>query len=415
MPDSSRDLFVRGLAAAKAGEIAEARKYLEWALRLNPPAYLLPDIWYWLSEVSSDKNEQRNYLEEILARDPGDARARRKLAVLDGRLDPKKIIDPDKLKPASDGQQSESLVNRFTCPTCGGKMVYTPDGMDLTCDYCNSRHAISAQGVSVENIPEDDFIPALATARGHLKSELTGIITCQGCGASFLFSPDQLSGNCPYCDSAYITKDDSRQEVIMPNSLIPFALDERTAQSRYRSWLTASLPNKRLSRISGRGVYLPCWTFDIGGQLTWRAELYRRKRWQLIQDQKIIYHNDILVMATRNLSDIILPVLGSFDLNHLVVFDPRFLSNWLAQTYDISLADASLQARTIALKRERPLITQNYQASLRNLNIITSSLQVESYRLILLPFWKCSYWIGQKRYDVFINGHNGYIYGSIPN
>ncbi len=306
-------------------------------------------------------------------------------------------------------------ADRFTCPTCGGKMVFTPDGMDLTCDYCNSRQTIAPPGVSVENIPEDDFLPALATARGHLKSELAGVITCQGCGASFLFSPDQLSGNCPHCDSAYITKVDSHQEVILPNSLIPFALDERAAQARYRSWLTASLANTKPSRISGRGVYLPCWTFDIGGQLRWRAELYHRKQWQPVQDQKVIYHNDILVLATCNMTDTISPVLDSFELNRLVVFDPRYLSNWLAQTFDISLADASLQARAIALNRERPLILQNYQQRVRNLNILTSSLQVESYRLILLPFWICNYWIGQKRYDVFLNGHNGYIHGRVPN
>jgi Tfp pilus assembly protein PilF len=36
MSDGARDLLVRGIAAAKAGERDEARHYLEWALRQEP-------------------------------------------------------------------------------------------------------------------------------------------------------------------------------------------------------------------------------------------------------------------------------------------------------------------------------------------------------------------------------------------
>ena len=56
---------------------------------------------YWLSEVSDDPTEKRSLLEEILANNFGDARARRKLAILDGKIKPEEIVDPDNFKPCS--------------------------------------------------------------------------------------------------------------------------------------------------------------------------------------------------------------------------------------------------------------------------------------------------------------------------
>ena len=52
MSDGARDLLVRGIAAAKAGERAEARHYLEWALRQQPSSDEQLEAWLWLSDVS---------------------------------------------------------------------------------------------------------------------------------------------------------------------------------------------------------------------------------------------------------------------------------------------------------------------------------------------------------------------------
>jgi hypothetical protein len=78
----------------------EARFYLEWLLRLDPPLLQRIDAWFWLSEVQTDEQAQRGYLEQILVMDPSEGRARRKLAILDGKLDPTEIVDPDQLNTA---------------------------------------------------------------------------------------------------------------------------------------------------------------------------------------------------------------------------------------------------------------------------------------------------------------------------
>ena len=85
MTDSIRDLLVRGIAAAKAQDKDEACFFLEWVLRLDPPLDERLEALYWLNEASDNSKKKRDCLEEILARRPTDYRARRSLAVLEGK------------------------------------------------------------------------------------------------------------------------------------------------------------------------------------------------------------------------------------------------------------------------------------------------------------------------------------------
>src|SRR5512146_3083832 len=213
MSDATRDLLVRGIAAFKARDFGEARHYLEWLLRLEPPVDQRLDALMCLVEISRDPVEQRSLLEDALALDPADPRPRRRLAILEGRLDPAQIVDPDRLPAAAalTPDAADSGARRFTCPTCGGRMVFTPDGQSLVCEYCAGRERSVTQiqeqhapqvgfygpsskppagspsaSESAAGVPEEDFTVAMATARGHLAPARQHILACQGCGAGFI-------------------------------------------------------------------------------------------------------------------------------------------------------------------------------------------------------------------------------------
>ena len=100
MSESVRQLLVRGVAAARTGEARdkeEARYYLEWVLRHNEASSdQKSTAWLWLSQIEDDPRKKRDCLENILAGDPANGPARRGLAILDGRLKPEDIIDPNK-------------------------------------------------------------------------------------------------------------------------------------------------------------------------------------------------------------------------------------------------------------------------------------------------------------------------------
>ena len=180
------DLLIRGRAAAKAGEKAEARRYLERLFHLDPPTDERLEALYWLSEVSDDPKEQRDCLEEILANNLGDARARRKLAILDGKLRSEEIVDPDRAAPqAPSGDPKDVSARAFTCPTCGGRMTYAPDGQSLVCEYCAGRERIATAGQS----SEEDFLIAMVTAKAHHRPVSMQALICSGCGAAFVLPP----------------------------------------------------------------------------------------------------------------------------------------------------------------------------------------------------------------------------------
>lgn len=96
MSDGARDLLVRGVAAIKEESYAEARRLLERALVNDPDSDQKTEILLWLVELTGDRNEQRDFLERVLSNDPTEPRARRKLAILDGKLKTDELFNPNK-------------------------------------------------------------------------------------------------------------------------------------------------------------------------------------------------------------------------------------------------------------------------------------------------------------------------------
>ena len=112
--------------------------------------------------------------------------------------------------------------------------------------------------------------------------------------------------------------------------------------------------------------------------------------------------------ASRKLSSVFHELIPTFDLKQLKPYDPRFLSSWLAEIYDIPMADASLDARSMIYKKfknELPYL-------INNINIINTSsakIMVESFKLNLLPVWMTEIPFGGREHLVLINGQNGFV------
>lgn len=417
MSEMTRDLFVHGFAAAKSGDHKEARFYFEWLLRLDPPMDERKEAWYWMSEISEDPGEKRKWLEEILSNDLWDGRARRKLAILDGKLKVSEIIDPDRIKSQVSDDPQKAQVQRFTCPKCGGRMTFTPDGQSLICDYCDSRARIDPAEDPNEASTGDDFIIGLATARGHLKPLKVHTITCEGCGATFILPPDQLSDVCPYCQSSYVLDETGMTETVVPNSLIPFQINVEEAKESIKKWFALEKfePRPRVTR--GHAIYLPYWLFDIGGQINFKYQLLhngKRQEWIDQSDARVVQQQNILIPASNRLPESLSPINQNFDLSGLVLYEDGYLSNWLAENYQITMSDASLQARQQVVISEKEKILPSIEGHIRNFSYHSAGIQVESYQLILLPIWVTHYALDDQSFNLLINGQTGKVFAEKP-
>jgi len=414
--DYAESLLRSGIIEAKAGEMGPARRYLERAINTSGNFDVISEAWYWMSKITEDPTRKRSALENCLSYDMRHARAHRDLAVLDGKLDASEIINPD-APAALSTDPTQATADRFMCPQCGAKMVFAPDGVSLVCEHCTRNQNLLSQGEA----EEQDFLIAMATARGHSKPVAVQVFHCQGCGAEFILPPDVISVTCAYCDSPHVVSLEDSRELLQPEGVIPLAYDQKQATRLLVDWVEQNGIKPQEKVDPPRGIYLPIWTFDIGGAIAYRGDRYEaedgfRQRVQKVvhvNDEYPVYINDLPAPASRKISGHLAHLLPTFELSATRPYDPRYLANWAAEVYDVPMADASLDARSRAytqLKRNLP----GDIASLFNLKTSSASLTIESFKLVLVPVWITKIPFNSKELLVLINGQNGIVQGDTP-
>jgi hypothetical protein len=379
---------------------------------------VLAEAWYWMSQVVDEAVEKRKALENCLAHDLRHARARRALAILDGKLKADEIVDPDHLPLAPDGLRAAN-ADRFVCPKCGGRMSFAPDGQTLTCEYCSRNQKFAAQPGTAN---EKDFIIAMATARGHGRPLEQQVFHCEGCGCEFILPPNQISSVCVYCGSTHVVNWESEEQLLAPDGIIPHAFDQQRAIKHLVAWVEKNgiKPEKQVDLP--RGVYLPLWTFDIGGALEYVGEKLeegeiqfgnRQRKVVRFKDQYPVQVNDLPIPAARKLSAVFLKLIPTFELRAVKPYDAGYLANWPAELYDIPMAEASLDARAQGLayyKKDLP----NRIVLERLISVSSANMTVESFRLNLLPVWMTELPFGGREHLVLINGFNGEVRSDLP-
>ncbi|MCI0475616.1 MAG: hypothetical protein L0Y55_05165 [Anaerolineales bacterium] len=413
MSERTRDLLVRGIAAAKADSKDEARHYLQWVLDAPDAApEEIVEAWRGLADVSDDPKNKRECLEHLLAYNPADPEARRELALLDGRLKPEEIVDSNRLPAAS--SQFASPTRRYVCTQCGGAMAFTPEGNALACEYCGQRQWLGNLADNNAVLVEQNLIAALATVKGHSKPTAMRAIKCQGCGVSFVLAPETLSANCAYCGSAYVAEQIETRELIEPDGVVPFALNRDQAVRALLDWFRAEKLSLRGNPVPPRGVYLPVWTFDLAGEIGWACLQEENDLWLPASGSRVVYENDLCVAASHTLSATLIAEINSFPLDGLAPYDARYLVDWAAETYTIAVSDASLVARWRVLEREKKVIPSTLLKPYKDLQVSAARLVVESYKLILLPVWIAHYRMEGEQYAVIINGRTGKLRAEKP-
>jgi ribosomal protein S27AE len=405
MMDFGRDLLVRGIGAARANSWDEARFFLEKFLGTDPPVEMRVEAWRYLAEIAKSPEEKRDYISRILAYDPTDGFARRTLAVLDGRLDPAEIVDPDHIPPPAD-ERATTVPERLVCPRCGSsELAASSDGQKLVCAHCQYEEPIPQTAGSQSSV-EHDFAAAMWTAKGHRSDIATPVLVCDGCGASFLPAPGIHSLSCPFCGSVRVGSKAEPRERIAPDAIVPFG----SALADVLHALKSETPGDPTS--GPFAVYLPVWVFNFTGSVHWTGYKqeqhgYESRRKPASGDYTVI-EQKTLVRATHALPESFGNLVDGFDLAALVPYDPRQLAGYLAATYDISLDEASMSARPRTFDALRQKVKQSLSEVL-DLEMSFERMGTDSYQLLLLPFWSAQTGPENARRLLFINGQTGEI------
>lgn len=411
--EEARRMLVRAIAELKDHQYISARRYLERMISIPSTADQKAEAYFWLSEIAETKEEKRDHLHSALGYDLTHHRARKSLAILEGRLKPEEIINPDAFVPTTAEGTHDREGNRFECPTCGARMVFTPDGQSLICEYCENREEESS-GSALE---EQEFLLGVSTAKGHQQARATQAFECSACGAVYLLSPEILSITCLHCDSTYSIVQAEVREVILPEGVIPMQLTEDRADSALREWFLTEYKKRPKVRLESlKGVYLPAWTFDLGGKIKWTGYIeYQENQPVPVRDFGVIHFDDVFVPASKPEPKYYQRLLSGFAAGDVVPFRPDYLANWLAESYQVSMADAAVAARAQTFKLAQQ---EQYQKAglsrVQNLQFYSDDIMVESYKLVLVPVWIARLAVDGEEDEVLINGKSGQVYAKKP-
>ncbi|OIN95834.1 MAG: hypothetical protein AUJ21_02525 [Anaerolineae bacterium CG1_02_58_13] len=395
----------------KTGDRAAARRYAERALLTVDDVETRVKASFILSQTTDDPKEKRDLLETVLAYDRTHAEARRALAILDGKLKPEDIVDADNL-PAQSTEQARA--DRFTCPKCGARRVFAPDGHSLLCENCGYNDSLVMDGEAGES----DFFTAMATAKGHRKPVAMQVFHCQGCGAEFILALGVISATCAYCDSPHVVRLGQSRELIEPEGVIPHAFTQKQAIQLLVKWVEQNKLKPGRKVDFPRGVYLPLWTFDLGGAIRYSGNMVetdddpfgqRQRRVVRMTDEYPVLVNDWPIPASQKIVARFARLLPTFDLTAVKPYDPRYLADWPAEVYDISMSNASLEARSQVFAQYRERLPSEQLSQLTNINLSSAGMAIESFKLVLLPVWMTEIPLDGKTLPLLINGQNGKI------
>lgn len=341
-----------------------------------------------------------------------------------------------------ESEPAKAATATYTCPKCGGDMKFDAAKGMLACPFCG--HTMPSPETS-EIVQEHDLIEALRDTSGKAHGFGTALksIKCQSCGATNNVAPNVTSTACPFCGSNQVVEQQPDPDLIQPESVIPFGVDEPRATGLFRDWLGRGLfhPND-LKKYGGgqklNGVYLPFWTFDAHAESDWRAESgdyyyvnetvwvtkdgkrvqetrrVQKTRWYPSSGHHSGNYDDVLVYATSSVDVKILEKIYPFDTKKLAPYNPSYLSGWGAESYRIPLGQAWELGQSILQREEYTACDKEVPGDThRNLRVNTRLSHLK-YKHVLLPVWLASYRYNNKVYRFMINGQTGEVQGQKP-
>jgi ribosomal protein S27AE len=419
---AAENLFQHGRLAVKNGERERGRQLLLQAVDYDRNH---AEAWLWLSATTDDPQEQKSYLEWAIAADPANAAAKRGLGLLTGKINKAELL-PEGAEPptpeAPPAPQPAAVERTFECPRCGAPLAYAAGTEQLECGHCGYSEVIEAKSARGQAHVLDFALP---TVRGHRWAVGHRLFRCRQCGASTVVQAGSTSEVCPFCGAAALLAAEEDAEMLPPQAILPMRRPAATASADLAAWLKQGffIPDD-LARVA-RGqrlqpVYAPAWCFDATLNARWKARVAvgegRSRRWEWRTGERIFFYTSHLQPGTRSLPAALLRQAEPFDLAQAVEYQPAFVAGWPAGSYDVSLAQASLEARESMIKDAARQL--RFKAApghdVAELSVTSSDFTGMTFQLVLLPLWVGAYQYRQKTYRVLVNGQTGKVAGERP-
>jgi hypothetical protein len=337
--------------------------------------------------------------------------------------------------------------SQFPCSNCGGSLLFKPGTSHLKCPNCGTENSIEIDDTDDRYLTEHDFLKELEkqSQKQQEAPDATEAeaVRCTNCGATTTVTRDRTADRCPYCDSPLVIQNAFSYKFNV-QAVLPFAVDNQTAQTSYRDWLKSRwfAPNdftRRATREEAlKGIYMPFWTYDAhthtryrgkrgdayyvtntvtvqrNGRMVQEDRQERRIHWTNVSGQVFVPFDDVLVPASSSLPSDLQDRLAPWPLQNLKPFRQEFLSGFVTETYRVSVGEGFDDAKS----RMEPAILRTIRADIggdeqRILDADTRYSKI-TFKHILLPLWTSAYRYNNVTYRFMINAQTGEVTGNRP-
>jgi hypothetical protein len=346
-------------------------------------------------------------------------------------------IDPDAPTGASPSQ-TEGL-KQYPCKACGAKLQFKPGASALTCTFCGAETAIPQ---SEADIAEMDFHAWAAVAGKEAPLEEQRAVRCEACGAETVLEGSEMAKRCAFCDSPLVAEA-TVQRRIKPQSLLPFKLQKEEAAACFQKWVSSRWFAPSDLQATARaaaidGVYTPYWTYDSNtesfyrgergidyyetesytttenGQTVTKTRQVKKTRWYSVSGVVWNSFDDVLVVGSRSLPAPLAQRLEPWDLKSLVPYSDDYLAGFIAEAYQVQLAEGFESAKKIMDMHIREAVRRDIGGDQQRIHSVKTRYDDITFKHVLLPIWISAYRYRDKVWRFLVNARTGEVQGERP-
>ncbi|MEO9502496.1 DNA helicase PriA [Nonlabens ulvanivorans] len=337
----------------------------------------------------------------------------------------------------STNTSSQTSERKKSCVNCGAELTYEPGTDLITCDYCGHQETIEQSEQLFQELELHKYLQEMG-AQSH--SMEISMLHCKNCGANQHIEESYKSLHCVYCTMPLIIEDSYQEDWIVPGAVLPFKLDQKKAHQIFKKWVDGlwwapnNLQRATINPEFTKGLYVPYWTFDaqlvadyegqrgdyyyvtktVGSGKNKRTVQERRTSWSPAAGTINGFVDDTLVKATKQRGSQIPREVSNWNLDGLKNFDTKYLAGYVTEKYTIPLRDGHLVANKEAEKIAQNWIRRDIGGDTQRISDMDMRLSEETFKHILLPVYISSYNFNGTKYNFFVNGQTGAIYGKRP-
>ena len=305
-------------------------------------------------------------------------------------------------------------------------MIYNPKTLGLYCPYCESQKAINKIPTTIRDYH-------LERDRSVVDDEMQAY-KCPNCGGEVVFDAYVTSTACPFCSATNVVKL-KNQKGLKPDGILPFLYTKEMAFEAGKNWIKKKFFalgafKKNFKAENFNGVYVPSYFFSSNTYTKYHARLGKhytvtvgsgknrrtvtKTRWFTVRGELSRDFKDIIIEATRQLTQSELHKINPYDTESLEGYQRDYLAGFSAERNDASLDQGFANAKVImddtiqreALSRYSYDVVGSFNADTTYANI--------GFHYALIPIWVFGCKHKDKMYRYIVNGRTGRSYGKYP-